>query len=613
MPSRSARFLSLVVTAPACGLLAWGCLTGNLGPGPIDLSADAAPADASVDGLARDDTSAEATPDAGDGSDARDAQDPQDAPEVPADADAATPLDPFAMPPPVGVQVLRDSPGATWAAATTAGTRERAYLQWNVPGATEVALEGVGELVTLFEPGTPRWDDWTLASVSTETPPTFEGAVWRFRENVIVSYPYASASVLGETWRPFGQQIRISPRGILTRKSASDERLTGLGELNSTIPPPGDSSFAITAIAPLWSNVLVPAGEGSRIWHGRFDKDGPADRFVVEWQDFVLADSAGRVVPVHFDFQAAIYKHGKRVEFRYKAPRIEATATANDVALARGQMFTVGVSSASGDLAVPLSVRRAGLLATAATYAFVPKTALPPVGRALLVLPAAATTLTPSVTHAGGTGGSVSIEVPAIYTVQATADDQPPPNVSDDPAAIDVAERAPIELPFDLDLFREGWRGIVRVGGAFAATGNASSASSGLGTGSTLPSRTLPNGVVSALRGALAPSVEGGVWKGLVSGSPPARRLTVQGRGVLLKGSDSAKIDLTVVFVENGDVEYHFSGLTDPSAASLLGAQQFSYLENGNGDVAVVTPRGEGGLLIDTTKAATHVFFKRVP
>jgi len=495
------------------------------------------------------------------------------------------------------------------AGQVSVGQRARVLLRWNAPGATSVALDGAGPLVAVVTDGVPTYDD--LSGLSG-TAPTQTGNTYSFR--TILSSPLpAPVTILGDTWN----RVAINPHGVLSRGAPSSLRL-----LDTTLPIPSRGGlppdWSDGTIAPFLDNHLDARDGSSRIKTATLGS-GNDQRLVVEWSEMTTTTDFQSNLPAHLTFQVAVYVDG-RVEYRYKTVELDLGSARPDAdrAVVQGQGASIGVASSDGTRAVPLSVRRASLK-SGVTYTFTPSGALPPVGRALVVTPAATGVATYTLRAQGAPDATVTADVGAMYTQSSVVETNAPRDITQDPNVRIVPfggdTLVPVALPFALDVFHEGWRsvGVSRTGAIAAWGASANQIGSGL-NGHAIPSRVAPTGILAMYypSGFSAPSwctaVTPVSFAYLVEGTAPSRAITIQMKGVRKCSSPVGDIDLQATVHEGGDVEYRYSVLTtqDPN---VTGGGVLVGLENGNGEVGLTFLQNQPAGIA----ANLHVTYTRHP
>lgn len=498
-------------------------------------------------------------------------------------------------------------------ATADAAQRDRVTLRWSVPGATSVAIDGAGALLAVVRDGVPTYDDMTSATGLVVTSPTQSSSIWGFRQTIAAQLPF-STTILGDTW---SGRITINPHGIVTRGLASSPN-----ELNYSLPLPyngiSTSDWAQGTLAPFFDRRLDSNTTGtSRIRSGSFGT-GSDRRFVVEWGAMTTSSNATRRIPGTIDMQMAIYADG-RVEYRYKTLAVDAGDSQPniDLPLVLGQQASIGLAQSYDNTmtpaAVPLSIHRASLASGGVTYTFTPSAVLPSEGRAIVVLPAAVGSASFTLHATGTPDTTVSATIAPMYT-----------QTTDTRAIRDIAGVAgaqvvpfgtetvlPIDLPFALDAFHEGWRSLaVTRSGAVGPWGV-----QGLDLGlnfRSIPSAFYPNGFIGALYTTTgSPWCAGGgvpQMTYVVEGSAPQRSVTILMRGLNKCGSSAGAIDVETVVRESGDVELFYDGLTS-SADEITGKGVLVGMENGGGDVASLFENDTPGRIA----SGTHVTFTRHP
>ena len=490
--------------------------------------------------------------------------------------------------------IRRDDDAASVAAsAVTDAQRGRVRLAWKVSGATTAALDGAGDLVAVERAGTPSWDD--LASV----PGVAAGSA-----PVRAQMPF-TFTLLGDTWRK-DLAISINRRGVVTRGGTTSATI-----LDPALPiparglsvPPVD--WADGTIAPFLDAHLEPRDAASRIKSTTLGS-GADHRFVIEWSGLVTGVDTRPRIAIGLTFQVALYEDG-RVELRYAKRDAAPQTSPLDEAILRGQGAIIGLADASGTKVVPISLHRASIPAGGLTYALYPSGSLPSEGEAVVVLPESPGARTFTLRAAGGADLAVVADVRATYTVKTTT------GVVRDitlegatPLVFDADSVVGVDVPFTLDVLREGWRGLsVSRTGAVGPWGMSSIAvASGLGGDpNPLPKRVSPNGFLPVFYGM---GVSAPAWcstaptpaYALVEPGATPRRVTVLWKQIYRCGAAGSanRLDAEVVLFENGDVEYVYGNHTshDPS---ITGSGVLAGLESANGDVAFVVARDTAGAL----------------
>jgi len=513
------------------------------------------------------------------------------------------------------------------ATSVKAGQRERLALRWNIPGVSEVALEGAGELVAIERTGVPTWDDLTQVA----------GDVPTFAKALAIPLPAGFApTVLGDKWQSF---LAVNAYGVITRTDSADpSTLPGeAATINSGLPAVNfrqtePSPWANGTLAPFWSKELAavskPEGTPTRLKSKVLGAGSADERVVIEWLDFAIRDAGAAAPRGEVTFQAALYKDG-RVEFRYKELRLD---PASDPVLAapvvRGVNATIGLASANGKSVYPLSSRHGGLPEKPTTYAFYPANKLPSSGVGIVVLPKDAASLKYTLKAANVAPQTVDVEVAAAYTVATTFDATPVRDISAVAGVKEVSDttfKFSVNIPIDfrLGVFGERWPSLTfAASGAIGPLGSAALRTTSV---AKLGGIAAPNSFV-----AIGRPTTGDDWsytgpmtvKYLVEGNAPDRKVSLLWQQVSAP-SKTTKYDVLVVLGEAGGVELHYTKTTDGRSDAPFDTM-LAGIENGNGDIAIASPRTvvpvdpdvpspavQSFLSTDETKPSTHIVFTR--
>jgi hypothetical protein len=173
----------------------------------------------------------------------------------------------------------------------------------------------------------------------------------------------------------------------------------------------------------------------------------------------------------------------------------------------------------------------------------------------------------------------------------------------------------PIDLPFTVDVFGEGWRSLaVSRSGAVGPWGlSAPAITAGFNfDADPLPKTRAPNGFLApfyALNGSAWCSGTGApAAYYLVEGTAPARKVTILWKALNRCGAAANQIDVEVVLGENGDVEYLYGNLTTQDE-SITGKGIVAAMESANGEVAFVPVKDTAARLA----SGKRFVFRRAP
>jgi hypothetical protein len=598
-----------LVSFASLGALALLALVGCSGESPSELGAPGAPgapaSDAGAPALDAGQPSADAQPPSVDAAPpAADAQAPSvDATTAAPDAqtpsvDAAAPAADAGSPAvDAGGPVLTADggvvyPPATGALSFTANGRDearaanaltrgaRVRLEWNIPGATRASLAGAGELVVLEAIGAPSFDDMAGGTA------TAAGSI----ASAVVPFP---VSLLGDRW-PRDARVSVSPKGVISRGLQ-----TATSIVDPVLPIPKRTPFGDWVdgtIAAYLDGRFEGRDASARITTKAFDAGLPSERFVVEWSNFTTGADYKPRLAASIRVQAVLFANGA-FELRYGALANPATASPlGDGALLRGQGASIGLASSAG-VTVAAGQHVQALDPSGTTFRFAPANALPPSGRAVLVLAGNAPASMPlTVTGSNGATASTTLTVADAYAAPATATATFASIRNENGVralAFGSDSTLPLELPFPVQVFGERWQSLAVFRNA--AVGPWGSSVLGM-TGGTnfdanpFPKGVSPNGFVAALypaNGSLW-CANGGVPTAYAlvreGATPPS--VTVEWPALHKCGSQAlGAVDVQVTIDAAGKVVIAHGAVT-PSTGTLTEQTVYVGLENGAGNAA---------------------------
>jgi hypothetical protein len=467
---------------------------------------------------------------------------------------------------------------ARGASALTRGARVR--LEWNLPGATSASLTGAGDLVVLESAGAPAFDDMAGGNASSA--------------NAIASatVPFA-VSLLGDRW-PRDARISVSPKGVISRGLQ-----TATSIVDPVLPIPKRTVFGDWVdgtIAAYLDGRFEGRDATARITTKAFDAGLPTERFVVEWSNFTTGVDYKPRIAASMRVQAVLFANGA-FEFRYGPLANPSGSTPlGDGAFLRGQGASIGLASSAG-VTVAAGQHVQALDPSGTTFRFAPASALPPSGRAVLVLAGNAPASMPlTVVGSNGATASTTLTVADAYAAPATASASFT-SIRNESGARALAfgsdSALPLELPFPVQVFGERWQSLAVFRNAAVGPWGASVLGMTGGTNfdaSPFPKGVSPNGFIAALypaNGSLWCS-SGGVPTAYAvvreSATPPS--VTVEWPALHKCGSQAlGAVDVQVTIDAAGKVVVAHGAVT-PSTGTLTEQTVYVGLENGAGSAA---------------------------
>jgi hypothetical protein len=400
-------------------------------------------------------------------------------------------------------------------------------------------------------------------------------------------------SLLGDRW-PRDARVSVSPKGVISRGLQTATTI-----VDPVLPIPkrtvlGD--WVDGTIAAYLDGRFEGRDASARITTKAFDAGLPTERFVVEWSNFTTGVDFKPRLAASIRVQAVLFANGA-FEFRYGPLANPATATPlGDGAFLRGQGASIGLASSAGTT-VAAAQHVHSLDPSGTTFRFLPSNALPPSGRAVLVLPGNAPASMPlTITGSNATTASATLTVADAYAAPTTAN-AAFTSIRNDPNARALAfgsdSALPLELPFPLQVFGERWQSLAVFRNA--AVGPWGSSVLGM-TGGTnydanpFPKGVSPNGFVAALYPA-----NGSLWcanggvptaYALVRDSTTPPSVTIEWPALHKCGSQAlGTVDAQVTIDAAGKVVVAHGAVT-PGTGTLSEQTIFVGLENGAGNAA---------------------------